>query len=253
MRILITNDDGVHSEGIRVLTEAVRGMGETVVMAPAMEQSASSHSITLRDPLLVDRLARNVYSVDGTPTDCVVLSLNGVIGARPDLVVSGVNHGANMGDDVTYSGTVAAAIEAVLYGVPAIAFSVAALEGLLFEAPSRMIRPIVERMIARPRNPKTIWNVNFPNIPFGEVRGIRVTRLGTRFYENSVVEEAPRDGGKVFRIGGGKPTWKREPETDFQAVFDRYVSITPILLDLNDYESILTMREWEWSREGGVK
>lgn len=253
MRVLVTNDDGIHSEGISVLADAARQLDnvEVIVVAPADEQSACSHSLTLRGDIVVDRLDGNRISVHGTPTDCVLLSLEEeIIGPVPDLVLSGINHGANMGDDVTYSGTVAAAMEATLYGIPSIAFSVAGRGDFLFETPARMIREIVERMLAEKMEPKTFWNVNFPNIPYTEVRGIHVTSLGKRFYNNAVIRQKDLGGREVYRIGGSEPIWEEEPGTDFSAVHDNCVSITPIHMDMNDYRLIANMRKWTWGCEG---
>jgi 5'-nucleotidase len=250
VEILITNDDGIDSPGLEVLARAVEPLGRVTVVAPETEQSATSHAITVRVPVRAFRRSGNRIAVRGTPTDCILLSLNGLIPGRPDMVLSGVNHGANMGDDVSYSGTAAAAIEATLFGIPAIAFSVDSRSHPLFEAPARYIRVFAERLIAEPPPPesKTFWNVNFPNVPLAEVRGVRVTTLGKHKYENSVVRE-PDDGeGETYRVGGGELRWEEDPESDFYAVKrDRFIAITPVHLNMNNYHMIHTMRAWRWN------
>ncbi len=247
MEILITNDDGLDSEGLAVLARAAAALGNVTVVAPEKEQSASSHAITLGAPLRARRRPDGRIGVSGTPTDCVFLAMNGLVTKRPELVLSGINHGANMGDDITYSGTVAAAIEATLIGVPAIAFSVAAQSGHLFEAPERLIGGIVEKMIADPPPRRTFWNVNFPNLPFEEIRGIRVTVLGTHRYQNALVREPGSAGEEIYRVGGGELMWEENPEADFTTVLrHRSVSVTPVHLDLNHYEMIHEMRRWRW-------
>jgi len=249
VRILVTNDDGVHAEGLALLAAAVAELGEVTVVAPETEQSASSHALTLRDPLRVREHGPRKLSVSGTPTDCVLLAMNGLTKERPEIVLSGINHGANMGDDVTYSGTVAAAMEAALLDVPAIAFSLAGRPEWHLETAARYVPEIVRRMIANPVPPKCLWNVNVPNIPFAEVRGIQVTHLGQRVYENSVVRKTDPRGRAYYWIGGGEPTWKPEAKTDFAVVDKGYVSLTPLRLDLNDYEVIREMEGWSWEKK----
>jgi len=246
MNILVTNDDGVHAEGLALLETSVAPLGDVVVVAPETEQSASSHALTLRDPLRVRRHSPSKFSVSGTPTDCVLLAMNGLTEKRPEIVLSGINHGANMGDDVNYSGTVAAAMEAALLGVPAIAFSLAGRAEWHLETAASFVPEIVRRMIAHPPPEKCLWNVNVPNIPVDQVRGIVVTRLGRRVYENSVVRKTDPRGRDYYWIGGGEPTWKDEPGTDFAAVNEGYVSLTPIRLDLNDFEAFAEMERWDW-------
>ena len=268
MRILVTNDDGIDAAGIGILADAAEQIvgeyeketgneGEVRVIAPAFEQSATSHAITMTRPLRYRRLDGRRSTVDGTPTDCVFLAVKAKrMNPRPTLVLSGVNHGSNMGDDITYSGTVAAAIEANLLGIPAIAFSLAARENLNFETAKEWIPRIVRRFRTELTNkrppsgesePKPFWNVNFPNLPPGEIGGIRVTHLGRHTYEGSVFRDEETDS---YRIGGGELAWERDPGSDFHTVFeDRCVSITPIRLDLNDYKALAFMRPWRWEWE----
>ena len=245
MEILVTNDDGGEAKGIQVLAKAAEQLGRVTLVAPEREQSASSHAVTLRDPLRIREVGERRHLVSGTPTDCVLLSIRGLLDPRPDLVLSGVNHGPNMGDDVTYSGTVAAAIEAALLGVPAIAFSLSAKAGFHFETPARWIAPIARRLIEAPTAARTFWNVNFP-VPEDRIRGIRATRLGTRIYKDSVVRKTDPRGRDYYWIGGGEPSWEQVPETDFHAVQQGYISVTPIRMDLNDYEALRSMEDWKW-------
>jgi 5'-nucleotidase len=251
LEILITNDDGLDAEGLTVLERAARRLGRVTVVAPEREQSASSHAISMRDPIRVRRRADGRIAVGGTPTDCVLLSLNGLVDRRPDIVLSGINHGANMGDDITYSGTVAAAIEATLLGVRAIAFSVSGRTGHNFEAPALYVPGIVERMMATLLPPKTFWNVNFPSLPASAVRGIRVAALGVHRYDNAVLREPDAGGDEIWRVGGGELMWETDAETDFTTVLrDHFVAVTPVHLDMNHYDLIRTMRAWRWDEPG---
>jgi len=242
--ILLTNDDGIHAEGIRALAEGLEGLGEIRVIAPDREQSASSHSITLHQPLRIMTLAPNRVSVTGTPTDCVLLAVNGVFGDRPRLVISGINHGPNLGDDVTYSGTVAAAMEGFLLGVPSIAVSLAASSGELhFATAARYARRVATKILESGPPLGALVNINVPNLPDEEIAGIRVTKLGKRHYVDTVVEKTdPR--GKPYYWIGGSPSWQAGKNTDQGAILDRYVSITPLHLDLTDYKAVVEMEGW---------
>lgn len=251
LEVLVTNDDGIDAEGLAVLAEAAAALpsvsGVTIV-APSEQQSASSHAISIRQSLRLRRFGPRRISVSGTPTDCVflVVKAGNQLGVpMPDLVLSGVNHGANMGDDITYSGTVAAAMEATLLGIPSIAFSVPGRENIRFDAARHRIAEIVERMIASPPPEKGFWNVNIPNLPAEEIRGVRVTHLGRHKYKDAI-DPDPADPDSI-RIGGGELFWESDPESDFHTVLrDRFVSVTPIRLDLNDYEALAEMRRWRW-------
>ncbi len=244
MRILITNDDGIHAPALRVLQEALRPFGTVVVVAPDRDQSASSHALTLHRPLRVTRIADDVYSVDGTPTDCVVISANGLLPEPPELVVSGINHGPNMGEDVTYSGTVAAAMEGVMQGVPALSVSLVTREPADFKEPAGFVRELLRKVAERGMGRGTLLNVNLPHRPWAEIKGVRVTRLGTRIYRDSLVEKTDPRGKAYYWIGGLEPVWKREEGTDFQAVEEGYVSVTPLSLDLTDYKTLVEMESW---------
>ncbi|MEL7059841.1 MAG: 5'/3'-nucleotidase SurE [Acidobacteriota bacterium] len=235
MRILVTNDDGVFSKGIETLADAMSEHGDVVVVAPDREQSASGHSLTLHRPLRLRRLREHWYAVDGTPTDCVNMGVQGVLKeAPPDLVVSGINYGVNMGDDVTYSGTVSAAFEANMHQLPAIAFSQEVAEGFDFERSAALAGRIVGRLLAGDLPADLLLNVNFPA---AESRGLRWTKLGRRFYRQSLVEKRDPMGRKYYWIAG-QPRWEGGDGTDHHAVADGFASVTPLHLDLTDYRSL---------------
>ena len=245
-RILLTNDDGVFSEGLRLLARSLREIAEVVVVAPDREQSATGHSLTLHRPLRMQQLEESVYSVDGTPTDCVNLAVLWLLKDNPpDLVVSGINFGFNLGDDVTYSGTVSATFEATLLGIPSLAFSQEVAEGFSFEPAVRVARSFVEVVTAEELPDDLLLNVN---VPAGEIRGVRLTRLGTRVYKQAVVEKVDPRGRNYFWIAG-TPEWQEEEGTDHAAVSEGHVSVTPLHLDLTDYRG-LEAYEWLLGRLG---
>jgi 5'-nucleotidase len=234
-RILLTNDDGVFSEGLRLLARSLREIAEVVVVAPDREQSATGHSLTLHRPLRMQRIEESVYSVDGTPTDCVNLAVLWLLKDRPpDLVVSGINFGLNMGDDVTYSGTVSATFEGTLLGIPSLAFSQEVAEGFSFERGAEVARRFIEVIAAESLPEDLLLNIN---IPAGEIQGVRLTRLGTRVYKQTVVEKLDPRGRNYFWIAG-TPQWQEEEGTDHAAVSTGYVSVTPLHLDLTDYRGL---------------
>lgn len=243
MLILVTNDDGVHSPGIVVLAEALSDLGRVVVVAPDRERSAVGHSLTLHHPLRAEEIRPGVFAVDGTPTDCVNLGIHGLLDRRPDLIVSGINRGGNLGDDITYSGTVAAALEATLMGVSALALS---LEGSSFRAED--FRPaasfavgLAAEVFARGLPPDTFLNVNFP--PLAPL-GVRLTRQGKRRYGDVVVEKIDPRGRKYYWIGVGELGFEEAEGTDFAAVHKGYISITPLHLDLTNYRSFEALSGW---------
>ena len=245
MKILCTNDDGYQATGIHVLAAAASSLGEVTIVAPDREQSATSHSLTLHHPLRARRAPDGTWIVDGTPTDCVLLAVNELLPARPDVCVSGVNHGANMGEDVLYSGTVAAAMEAMVMGIPAVAIS---YTGTLHEELSGwddVVRGILESILGRKDLPaETLFNVNLPDVSPGDVKGIRVTSLGKRRYADSITRANDPSGREYFWIGGGVASWRGAEDSDFQAVEDGYVSVTPLHLDLTNYELLEEIRSW---------
>ncbi|MEM9554643.1 MAG: 5'/3'-nucleotidase SurE [Acidobacteriota bacterium] len=235
MRILVTNDDGIFSEGIKMLAEQMAEIGQVVVVAPDREQSASGHSLTLHRPLRLRRLREHWYSVDGTPTDCVNMGVQGVLREEPpDLVVSGINYGVNLGDDVTYSGTVSAAFEANMHQLPAVAFSQEVGEGMDFGRAARWARRLVEVLVRGDLPNDLLLNVNFPAT---ESRGLRWTRLGKRYYQQTIVEKKDPMGRKYYWIAG-QPRWEEQEGTDHAALRDGFVSVTPLHLDLTDYRGL---------------
>jgi 5'-nucleotidase len=233
-RILLANDDGVHAPGLRALGGALADLGEVTVVAPLTEQSATSHSLTLYHPLRIQTLEPRVHAVDGTPTDCVLLAIKELLEEKPDLVVSGINRGPNLGEDVLYSGTVAAAMEAALLGVPAVAFSLAAREEADYEAAAEVARRLVAQLLRQELPPRFLINVNIPPIPFEEIRGFKLARLGSRVYHDIIVRKQDPRGRDYYWIGGSDATWHPSPDSDFQAVEDGHVSLTPLLLDFTD-------------------
>jgi 5'-nucleotidase len=235
-RILITNDDGVYSEGIRLLARELSRRAQVFVVAPDREQSATGHSLTLTRPLRMQKLEPNWYAVDGTPTDCVNLGVLWLLKQTPpDLVVSGINFGTNVGDDVTYSGTVSATFEGVLLDVPSIAFSQEVAEGFSFAASAELAGRFVDCVLADPALPRDLLlNVNFPA---GAPHGVVFTRLGKRVYRQSVVEKVDPRGHSYFWIAG-TPEWRDDSGTDHEAVSNGYVSVTPLHLDLTDYRGL---------------
>jgi 5'-nucleotidase len=245
-QILVTNDDGVLAEGIIALREALKPLGEVTVVAPDREQSAASHAVTLRDPLRVTDIEPGVISVDGTPTDCVLLAVNGLLPRRPDYIFSGINHGPNMGEDVSYSGTVAAAIEGALCGIPSVAISVTTWRPRDFGATAQFAAVLAGMVMERGIPNGSLLNVNVPYVPREEIRGVRITKLGTRLYRDALVKNVDPRGKVYYWIGGERPTWTPEENSDFNAVDEKMISITPIHLDLTDYRAIVDMKDWKF-------
>ena len=242
----MTNDDGVHSRGIQYLFRAMKKIGRAVVMAPDREKSAVSHALTLHRPLRPEKLDRDVYALNGTPTDCVTIAVSKVLRRRPDLVVSGINLGGNLGDDITYSGTVSAAIEGTILGIPSMAVSMVGERDYRFGTAAKYARKIAEKVLEEGLPADTLLNVNVPNLPAGSIKGIRFTRQGKRIYDNAVQEMLDPRGKKHYWIGGGQPMWQEGNDTDFSAVKKGYVSITPIHLDLTNYEALDYLRmKWD--------
>jgi 5'-nucleotidase len=246
MRILVTNDDGYLALGIRTLARAASRIGEVHVVAPDREQSATSHSLTLHFPLRVRQAEGGILMVDGTPTDCVMLAVGELLPERPDVVLSGVNHGANLGDDVLYSGTVAAAMEATMLGIPAVAISYAGRDPEEIEAWTDVLGELLERIVRRSDFPaETLLNVNLPAVRPEEVAGVRVTTLGRRAYVDSLTRAHDPSGREYFWIGGGESRWWGGPESDFRAVHSGYISITPLHLDLTNYRLLEEIGRWD--------
>ncbi len=234
-RILVTNDDGIFSAGLQALVTALSTLAEVMVVAPDREQSASGHALTLSRPLRMQRVRESWFSVDGTPTDCVNLGVLSVLKDRPpDLVCSGINFGLNLGDDVTYSGTVSATFEGTLLGIPSLAFSQEIGEGFSFEPAARFARLLVETLLREELPKDLLLNVN---VPIGRIRGVSITRLGRRVYQQSIIENLDPRGRKYYWIAG-TPRWQSEDGTDHAAVASGRVSMTPLHLDLTYYRGI---------------
>jgi 5'-nucleotidase len=246
MDILCTNDDGFLATGLQALARAARQLGSVTIVAPDREQSATSHSLTLHHPLRSRRATDGTLVVDGTPTDCVILALNALLDRHPEFCFSGVNHGPNMGEDVLYSGTVAAAMEATVLGIPAVALSYAGndFESLdaWDDALSELLGRIALRGKAFPRS--TLLNVNLPPIAPSEVKGVRITTLGERRYADSLTRAHDPSGREYFWIGGGAPSWKGDENSDFRAIEEGFISVTPLHLDLTNYNLLEEIRGW---------
>lgn len=247
MNILVTNDDGILSPGLALLAEVCQSVASVTVVAPDREQSGTSHSLTMHRPLRPARRPDGSFQVDGTPTDCVLLALGALMPARPDFVFSGVNHGPNMGEDVLYSGTVAAAMEGVTLGVPSVAISFAGpssdLETLLSYRAllGRLVRRIVT---VREFPPQMILNINLPPCGAARVQGLKVTTLGSRYFSESLTRMSDPWGREIFWIGGGSIHWTGGAESDHHAVAEGYIALTPLHMDLTNYKLLETVREW---------
>lgn len=246
MLILLTNDDGIHSYGLTTLARHLTPLGRVVVVAPDRERSAASHSLTLHSPLRAEEIAADRFAVDGTPTDCVNLGVHGLLGMRPDMVISGINRGGNLGDDITYSGTVAAAMEATLMGVPAFAVSLDAKQFASddFEVAARFAAHLARRIAEHGLPADTLLNVN---VPGGVPRGVQITRQGKRRYSDLVVEKLDPRGRKYYWIGGGEVGFEALPGTDFAALQQGEISITPLHLDLTNYRSFAHLNAWQFA------
>lgn len=244
MRFLLSNDDGIQSDGLRALARALTDLGEVFVVAPDRERSAASHAISLHRPLRVHEVADGWWSVDGTPTDCVYLAVHHLLRDRPpDVVVSGINYGANLADDVTYSGTVAAAMEGAMLGLPAVAISLVSAGTFDFGPAAAFAASIVPAVVRRGLPKGMLLNVN---VPRGTPRGYRITRLGKRSYGKEVVENVDPRGRKYYWIGGAETKHEDVPGSDCNAVYDeRLVSVTPLHLDLTEYRMIEELRSWD--------
>ncbi|MBS1170838.1 MAG: surE [Burkholderiaceae bacterium] len=242
MRILISNDDGYLAPGIIALTEALAAIAEVVVVAPDSNRSASSNSLTLERPLFVIRAQDNVYHVNGTPSDCVHIALTGLLPWKPDLVVSGINQGQNMGDDTLYSGTVAAATEGYLFGIPSFAFSQVEKGWREVKAAAQVARDIVQRSFDDMPRP-FLLNVNIPNRPHGELKGMLATRLGKRHQSEGVIKMLDPHGREMYWIGPAGSAKDGSEGTDFHAIENGYVSVTPLQLDLTQRAHIETLKK----------
>ncbi|MCP5452138.1 MAG: 5'/3'-nucleotidase SurE [Candidatus Competibacter sp.] len=244
MHILVSNDDGYQAPGLLCLAAALKELAEITVVAPDRDRSGASNSLSLKNPLYVTRHDNGFHSVEGTPTDCVHLAITGLLEREPDMVVSGINSGPNMGDDVIYSGTVAAAMEGRFLGLPAIAISQAAPCPQHFDTAARVAVWLVRRLRERPLPPDSILNVNVPDVPWEQLAGFRVVRLGHRHKSEPVVKSIDPRGRPIYWVGPAGPEQDAGPDTDFHAVRAGYVAITPLQVDLTRHGALTTLTQW---------
>lgn len=243
MKILLSNDDGVHALGIKSLASALSDIADVIVVAPDRNRSGASNSLTLEQPLRVDEIAPNTYSVQGTPTDCVHFALNELLkDDLPDLVLSGINHGANLGDDTLYSGTVAAAMEGHFLGVQSVAFSLVGNDH--FDTAAKIVREVVERHLRTPIPTNRLLNINIPNLPYEALKGIQITRLGARHHSENMIKQQDPRGHDIYWLGPPGKEQDAGEGTDFYAIENNYVSITPLQVDLTAHESLPAMNRW---------
>ena len=244
MKLLVSNDDGYQSPGLIILADALRQLGEVLVVAPERDRSGASNSLTLHVPLRAERTANGFVRVDGTPTDCVHLALTGLSEIDPDIVVAGINHGPNLGDDVLYSGTVAAATEGRFLGLPSMAVSIASHSPKFLATAAQVAVRLVERLRDDPLESNLILNVNVPDLPFDELRGMVATRLGHRHKAEPVIKAADPRGQTIYWVGPAGPEQDAGPGTDFHALRNGYVSITPLQVDLTRHSALTRLGSW---------
>ena len=254
MRVLVSNDDGVDARGIRVLAEHLAAVGEVIVVAPDRDRSGASNSLTLDVPIRATRLEDGRYRVAGTPTDCVHLALSGLLDDEPDIVVSGINNSANLGDDVIYSGTVSAAMEGRFLGLPSIAVSLVSADhvGVHYDTAAQAVLRLMHRLLVDPLPADTILNVNVPDRPWPEIRGFEVTRLGRRHRSAPCIERTDPRGRPVWWIGPSGAVEDAGPGTDFNAVQRGYVSVTPIHVDLTRFQALEKVSSWMLALDEGM-
>jgi 5'-nucleotidase len=246
VKILVSNDDGYRSRGIRLLKEALGSLAEVTIVAPDRNRSGASNSLTLDMPLRLFESEPGIYCVQGTPTDCVHLAITGLFDYEHDMVVSGVNDGANLGDDTLYSGTVAAAIEGRFLGLPAVAISLCTApdEEAHFGTAAQVARQLVEQLVKSPLEPTLILNVNVPNVPFAALKGFRSTRLGFRHRSEPILRAHDPRGRPVYWVGPAGPQQDAGPGTDFEAISQGYVSVTPLQIDLTRHSALPALQHW---------
>jgi 5'-nucleotidase len=244
MHILISNDDGYLAPGLSILASKLSDIAKVTVVAPDRNRSAASNSLTLQMPLRVDEMDNGFYSVDGTPTDCVHLATTGLLKEDPDIVFSGINNGENMGDDVLYSGTVAAATEGRFMGLPSIAISMVSSKPKHYETGAYVAVQLLQRLLNNPLAADTILNVNVPDIPVAELKGFQATRLGQRHRSEPVIEERDPRNNKIYWVGPPGAEQDAGEGTDFYAVAQQYVSITPLQIDLTNHQRLVDVEKW---------
>jgi len=244
--ILVTNDDGIQSKGIIALARALREIGNVFIVAPNIQQSAVAHSLTLHRPLRVEKIRKNFYAVDGTPADCIHLGVNTILPKRPRLIVSGINKGGNLGDDIIYSGTVSAAFEGTLLGIPSFAISLVSRSHFKFDVAARFALRVARRIIERGLPKNTFLNINMPNLDEKEVKSYQITHQGRLIHSgDEVIEKVDPRGRKYYWIGGGQLIFEKGGNTDVEAVSRSCISITPLNLDLTNYSSIRELKKWK--------
>lgn len=248
MRILISNDDGYFAPGLACLAEHLSYVAEVVVVAPERDRSGASNSLTLDRPLKLRKAASGFYYVNGTPTDCVHLAVTGMLDYQPDMVVSGINAGANMGDDTIYSGTVAAATEGFLLGIPSIAVSLVGKELVNYETAARVATGLVQRFAAQTHSHPWLLNVNVPDVPYEDLQGVEVTRLGKRHKAEPVIKASNPHGETVYWVGAAGKAQDAGEGTDFNALAQQRASITPLQIDLTQYGQLDAVRDWMGQR-----
>ncbi|MBS0287945.1 MAG: 5'/3'-nucleotidase SurE [Proteobacteria bacterium] len=251
MKILMSNDDGVHAPGLAILANAFKAMAEVIVVAPLNDKSAASNSLTLDMPLRVKKQPNGFYAIDGTPTDCVHLAITGWLEEHPDMVIAGINSGANLGDDVLYSGTVAAATEGRFLGYPAMAISLVnhpsnkpTQDFKYYDTAAKVATLLLKAILQNPLPKDTILNVNVPDKPFEDIKGFKVTRLGHRHLAEKMIPSVDARGNQIYWIGPAGAEQDAGPGTDFHAILNGYVSITPLKIDLTDYKALDNLAEW---------
>lgn len=244
MHILISNDDGYQAPGIEYLADALADIANITVVAPHFDRSGASNSLTLQTPIRATEVRNNWYRVDGTPTDCVHLAVTGLLNQEPDMVVSGINAGANLGDDVIYSGTVAAAMEGRHLGAPAIAISINSFHPQFLSTAAHVATHFVQQLAQQSLANDTILNINVPDVPLNEIKGIKVTRLGNRHKAEPAIKQHDPRGRPVYWVGAAGPEQDAGIGTDFHAVKNKFVSVTPLHVDLTQYSAMDGLQEW---------
>ncbi|KAF0221818.1 MAG: hypothetical protein FD174_149 [Geobacteraceae bacterium] len=248
MKILVTNDDGIHAPGIKILAEVFRQHGEVAVVAPDRERSAVGHALTLHHPLRAAQLRPNVFAVDGTPTDCVNLGIHSLLSFKPDMVISGINRGSNLGDDVTYSGTVSAAMEATLMGIPAFAVSLVTTdEGKNYAAAAAFAAKLAGIILREGLPVDTFLNVNVPDLPTASLLSPLITSQGKRRYDGVIIDKVDPRGRNYYWIGSADMNFLDTEGSDYAAVSRGHISITPLHLDLTNYNSMAVLNDWDLS------
>lgn len=243
--ILVSNDDGFYSDGIKILARKLKRLGKVVTVAPDQERSAASHSLTLHRPLRVRKLKTDVYAVDGTPTDCITLGVKEILPRPPDLIVSGINKGANLGDDVHYSGTVSAAVEGGIMGIPSVAISLMVTDVAHFETAAHFAFRLAKKVLREGLPDGVILNVNVPNLHLKQVKGYQFTKQGKRNYGDIIAERLDPRGRSYYWIGGDQKGFENIPGSDCNAILDAQVSITPIRVNLTHHEFLENLKQWK--------